>query len=354
LVPSSPGPLAISIANPLNDPGWDAKIASFPDATPFHTAGWMRVLKESYGFVPCCFVLGDPENPAAIQPMMEASSWATRRRGVALPFTDECSVLRREGMDCSSLSPAIQDHGRTRRWRYAQFRGLGPVQVGEPRPTGFVRHCLDLSPGAAAVHAGLDSANRRAIRKAEKEKVEVSIEATEDAMSGYYELHQITRQRHGVPPQPWRFFAAIQRHMIASGRGFISIARVNGRMVAGAVYFVFGRWAIYKFGASDERFQKYRPNNLLMWRSIEHLIAAGCAVLHFGRSALHHHGLREFKLGWGATESPLGYTTILLPEGHLETESSQPPLAERFASITSRCPRLLTRFMGAALYPHLT
>ncbi|MEI2725731.1 MAG: GNAT family N-acetyltransferase [Verrucomicrobiota bacterium] len=153
--------------------------------------------------------------------------------------------------------------------------------------------------------AGLDAGVRRAIRKAQAAKVEIEIVTDLAAVQTYYALHCQTRRRHGVPPQPFRFFASIHRHLVAAGLGRVIQARWQGRIVASAVFFQFGRHAVYKFGASDRAFQHLRPTNLLMWEAIKWHAAHGFTALHFGRTSLANEGLRRFKLGFGAREERL-------------------------------------------------
>lgn len=351
MVPSSNCPSAISIANPLSDPTWDAKAATFPDATPFHTKAWVRVIHDTYGFQPCYFVSGDSTAIQAIQPMMEVESWATRRRGIALPFTDECGLLARSSEAAQALEAAILEHARQRRWRYLEYRGDSPTLSSEPAESRFVRHLLDLRPGASVLHKNLESANRRAIRKAEKSGVVVSFHDAPEAMREFYTLQELTRRRHGIPPQPWDFFAAIQRHVISAGLGFIALAHLGGRAVAGAVFFTFNRVAVYKFGASDEQFQQARPNNLVMWKSIMRLCDGGFDRLHFGRTSRGQTGQRGFKLSWGTVESPLIYTTLDISSGHRLPDT--PPMYSRFAPITRFVPLFVSRWLGAILYRHI-
>jgi len=85
------------------------------------------------------------------------------------------------------------------------------------------------------------------------------------------------------------------------------LARADKRVVAAAVFFQFGKKAIYKFGASDDRFQQLRANNLVFWKAIQALAENGVVELDFGRTSLGNEGLRRFKLGWGSQESRLDY-----------------------------------------------
>jgi Acetyltransferase (GNAT) domain len=65
--------------------------------------------------------------------------------------------------------------------------------------------------------------------------------------------------------------------------------------------------AVYKFGASDEKHQDLRGNNLLMWNAIRFLAQNGIEALHFGRTSHENQGLRRFKRGWGTVEETIEY-----------------------------------------------
>ena len=121
----------------------------------------------------------------------------------------------------------------------------------------------------------------------------------------FYRLHCQTRRRHGLPPQPSRFFENIGRHAFESGHGFAAIAQFEGRPIAAALLVHDHRQAIYKFAGSDTRFQHLRPNNLVLWAAVKHCADMGFTSLHLGRTSLENVGLRRFKLGFGAVTGGL-------------------------------------------------
>jgi lipid II:glycine glycyltransferase (peptidoglycan interpeptide bridge formation enzyme) len=139
--------------------------------------------------------------------------------------------------------------------------------------------------------------------------------------------------------------------VLAPGHGTVALARHAGRCVAGAVYVWAGQRAIYKYGASDEREQHLRPNNLVMWEAICHLAQQGCRELHLGRTSLFHDGLRRFKLGWGAREENLRYTRYDLRTQEVVAVPDQ--VAGWHNRLFRWLPTPLARCAGAALYKHV-
>ena len=170
-------------------------------------------------------------------------------------------------------------------------------------------------------------------------------------MATFYKLHVRTCRRHGVPPQPRSFFVNIQRHLIGAGHGFIVIVEGQKRPLAAAVFFKFGRHAVYKFGASDERLQELRANNLAMSEGIKHLADAGAEVLHFGRTEKENEGLRRFKLSWGATEEEIRYARFEM--GSDSWKAAHPTGSGLHKYVFRALPASLNRLAGAMIYPHL-
>jgi hypothetical protein len=118
--------------------------------------------------------------------------------------------------------------------------------------------------------------------------------------------------------------------------------------VAAAVFFTFGRTAIYKFGASDRDRQELRANNLVFARAIERLAGLGVRCLSLGRTSFDNEGLRRFKNGLGGLES-------LLECYRLNPDARQYMPARDDASgwhneVFRRMPCWLSRLVGNLIY----
>ena len=344
--------LTVRRVDPLvDDEQWDADLAECPGASFFHSAAWARTLHSAYGFTPGYFTLRDSGRLRAVLPMMEVDSWLTGRRGVSLPFTDECAPLCADSDAFGHLYRASLDYAKFRGWKHLEYRGGRPLFSGAPpASSSFLDHSLDLRAGETALFAGLDSTARRAVKKAERSNLSIEFSRDLEAVRAFHGLLRKTRKRHGVPPQPFRFFAAIHRHILSQNHGWVVLARAGGVPVAGAVYFRFGKTVIYKYGASDDAFQELRPNNLVMWRAIQRHAQEGFETFDFGRTSLENEGLRRFKLAWGATERRIDYV-----RADPRTEAFA-PAKKPSPAWTVRCLRIfpdpVLRLIGAALYRH--
>ncbi|UFS71101.1 GNAT family N-acetyltransferase [Geomonas sp. RF6] len=296
----------VVVVNPLSMPQWNPLVAAFPEATVFHSANWARVLVESYGFTPSYLALFQGEALKGCLPLVATGSPLTGRRGVSLSFADSCCALAPSRSDFQRLFKAAVAYGREKGWKGVEFRAE-PFLKGEAASEKYMQHLIELSPDEGAMHRRLRESTARNIRKAVREGVEVEFSESLQGVMEYYRLHCLTRKRHGVPPQPSRFFRKIHEEVIARGLGFTALARYRGGTVAGIICLGFGRNAMYKYGASDETFQQVRANNLLLWETIKRCAHDGYTSFSLGRTDLDNEGLLVFKNGWGAEAEPISY-----------------------------------------------
>ena len=169
-------------------------------------------------------------------------------------------------------------------------------------------------------------------------------------MQKFYRLNCITRKVHGLPPQPLSFFKKIHERVISAEHGFVALASHSNRVVAGAVFFLFGSRAIYKYGASDRHHQHLRANNLVMWEAIRWCAANGFKGFSFGRTEPENKGLLQFKRGWGTREDHLNYYKFDFREKCFLSKKSGLKTSYHFFR---HLPLPLLRLTGSLLYRHV-
>lgn len=338
----------IRLADPTAEDGWDGRLPAA--ATFFHSSAWTRVLRDAYGFSPCHLVAEDDHRVRGVLPLMAAHSWLTGSRGVSLPFTDSCESLADSDDLARLLFNAAVDHGKRQRWRYCELRG-GGNRLGAPASASYLGHSLPLSPNTRDLFSRIASPAQRAVRRAERSGLSIEFSRSFDALVDFRDLLCRTRQRHGLPPQPLRFFESLHRHALSAGLGWVVLARLGKQPVAGAVFLHFRRHAVFKYGASNEAYQELRPNNLVLWRAIERHASEGFEVLDLGRTDIGQEGLRRFKMSWGATEHRIEYVRCDCRTGRFLV---QPDRVHGWHNLLFRIlPRPLSRLIGAAAYRHV-
>lgn len=297
-----------------------------PDASVFHTRGWLDSLKRTYGYEPFALTT-TAEGPLANGLVCcRVHTWAARRL-VSLPFSDHCQPLVDREDDLAAMLSVLADEVARGPWRSFELRprtGTGgqPFRADEcpgtvrdgGRPSRiaewqrYILHTLDLRRPPADVFKGFHaSSTRRAVRRAEREGVTCEAGRTEAMLAEFYRLLRLTRRRHGLPPQPWSWF----RHLAACvGDGLsVRLATWDGRAIAGMLTLTFRQTMVYKYGGSDERYHSLGGMPLLFWRAIQDAMARGIEVLDLGRSDPDQTGLLAFKDHLGAARRDLVYFT---------------------------------------------
>jgi CelD/BcsL family acetyltransferase involved in cellulose biosynthesis len=339
------------MVNPVRIPDWGALLAGFSDYSFFHSAAWAKTLEGAYGYTPVYMTVEEAGEVRSLLPLMEVNSGFTGRRGIALPFTDECGPLYDDRAWAHRLVQSAVALGKSKGWKSIEFRGGRELFPTAPTAVSFYGHRLNLDEDESAMFARLDGSTRRAIRKAEKIGLKITVSGGMDVVKSFYSLHCKTRRRHGMPPQPFIFFSNICRHILSRDQGMVVMAHYQDRPVAASVYFQCGSRAIYKFGASDDSFQQMRGPSLVMWEAIKRLARNGAGMLDMGRTSLSNQGLRRFKLNWGAQEYKIEYVKYDLRRNAFVTEKDG--ATGWHNQVFRTLPLGLSRIVGAALYRHL-
>lgn len=341
----------LRVVDPTEWPGWDDALLSFDNHSIFHTTHWARVLVEAYGYRPRYFVALGNGVPRALIPVMEVSSLLTGRRGVSLPFTDSCEPLAQDDATLRELNGFVVQYGREAGWKSIEWRGGEGLFPNEKVSSLYYQHTIALPAQAGELESGLRSSTRRNIRKAEREGIEVQVSRSYEAVEAFYRLNCMTRRHHGLPPQPIHFFRKIFEHIISRDRGVVVLGLHRKQVISACVYLHFGANAIYKYGASDRRFQNLRPNNLVMWEGLRWCQSRGFRRLSLGRSEPENSGLLQFKRGWSGQEGFLHYRRLDFHTRRFVEDRVH--AAGTVSRILRAAPIPLLRLIGAVLYRHV-
>jgi CelD/BcsL family acetyltransferase involved in cellulose biosynthesis len=316
----------------------------------FLSSVWADVFKSAYRYKPYYWMRTLNREMRFLLPMMEVNSFLTGRRAISLPFTDYCEPICENETQFHSVLNEIHAFAEKRRWQTIEFRGGDAFLAKYPAAQSYFTHQLSLSPEPKEVLALFQDTTRRNIRKAEREGVLVEHTTSREALAAFYRLNCMTRKKHGLPPQPLSFFRTLYDRIILTGKGKIYLARVDTQVIAGAIFFEFGDQMIYKYGASDDRFQSLRANNLIMWKAIEYGCLQGYKQFDFGKTEPGNDGLRRYKLSWGAQEKVIHYHKYHLAKQRFITERAR----ERHwtTRIFAGMPTILLRVLGKVLYAH--
>ena len=337
--------------NPIIFEDWNNLVEQQKDSTVFHSYNWARVLRDTYAYHPQYFCLTEGNKLRALLPMMEITGPTGRKRAVSLPFSDFCSPLIDQGVEPRAFLDAVFEYGGKKNWTEVRLRDLDFLSRETPVNDTCYDHAISLQKTLPELFKSIRSNYRRKIKKARKNGLKIECMDSLEAISQYYGLHCLTRQRHGIPPQSFLFFRKIYEHILFPGLGTVIIASKDGIPVSGAVYFHFGGKALYKYGASDPEMFGLNANFLIQWKGIEWAKEKGCTTLSLGRTHPGNNGLLQFKDGWGGEKRLVNYYTYNV-ENSTFVSGSKNEGSQGYA-ILRKMPIPVLRALGSILYPHM-
>ena len=287
---------------------------------------------------------------SALIPLMEIKSFLTGKRGVSLPFTDACHPIAQGSNQFKELLKHVCEHGKKAGWRHIELRGAHNGLNPSTFYTTHYSHSLKLDQDHGKIFSSLKSNVKRNIKRAHKERLQVTRSNTWKAVMAFCRLNCMTRKEHGLPPQPLSFFKNIFNHIISAGKGFVALAVHQKKPIAAAVFFHHGNQGMYKYGASDPKYLSLRPNNLIMWEAIRWYCRNRYKTLCFGRTEPENKGLLQFKRAWGTREKTLNYYKYDLIRNCFITKRAGLKTSYNFFK---HMPPPLLRLTGNILYRHV-
>ena len=344
-------PLNLKIINPLEHKDWDDLILSNEGTSFFHTTAWAKTICESYDYNPIYLTQINDNHLLTLIPVMEIHSILTGKRGVALPFTDYCEPIIDRSIPFQDVFNNMITYGKEKAWKYIELRGGESFLPDVTPSTRFFGHILDLTQDEEQIFSGFRNSTKRNIKKANKEGIGVRFSKSLKSVKEFYRLNCLTRRQHGLPPQPFKFFKKVYDHIIAKDMGFVALAFYGEIPIAAAVYLHAGNKVLYKYGASDITYQNLRANNLIMWEAIRWSCINGYKSFCFGRTEMENLGLRQFKSGWGTTETIIKYYKYDLQKDTFITDSQN--IKRSYTKIMTKMPIPVLKAIGTLLYRHM-
>ncbi len=337
--------------DPSRDPRWLAFVEDHPRAMIFHHPAWMAALQDTYGYEQCSLIVTEVDEVLGILPLLGIASRLTGRRGVCVPFSDYGYPLFRRASGLDALLAGCEELKARKQWKYVEIRGLVQHPGAKPSATYKV-HRLQLAPGSDALFKGFTrGGTQAAIKQCARFGVRIERRTDPDALAAFRRLNYQTRKKHGIPPQPDRFFDAIHRHLIARGMGFVSLATEQGRPIAASVFLTYRGTLYHKFNASDEDALRFRPNHGILWDAIQWGCENGYHALDMGRSDLDGEGLLKYKRSWGTTESDLTY--VRFTDQPTEIRTGEGGALALLGPVLRHTPAPLLKALGNFLYEHV-
>jgi len=248
---------------------WESYVKSHPYGTIYHLSAWKEVLEESFNYKPF-YIFAKDENKklCGILPLFQVKSFITGNRMVSLPFSYICGPIADSEFVEKEMLKEAEKICYERECKYMEIRDIKPKNFDLEASNYFSTYVVNLSSDVDSVWKRMNKGSvRRAINKSKRDGVKVVHENNMENLKIFNKLHQKTMRSLGVPAHPYIFLKNILQKM----KEYVELylAEIDGKIIAGVFTLNFKDTVLYAYGASYEKYLKYYPNNLLIWKAIE-------------------------------------------------------------------------------------
>jgi hypothetical protein len=327
-------------------PEWEtlSMDAHAPGALLYHSRQWIEVLQRAYRVKPTVALAIDQGGSIGAGCVFATVGLPSRRRSVALPFSDSCPPIAVDQSAAGELMVALRNSAVER----CGFELRG-VAASEPWHVVncFLDWQLALGSSPASIQARASGHFARQMRRAARAGVEIEHGSDLGRLRRFYRLLLLTRRRLGIPPPPFRLFDVVLKVFGPSCE--IWLASRGGKDLGALVVLHYGDRLHYRWGARAD--DSFGANHLLFWKLVEER-ANDFRALDLGRTDCRNTGLCRFKRELGARSAPLSYSYFPSVEAHSSSEMLSGP-ARLASRVWRHLPLTVTRAVGAVIYRFL-
>lgn len=347
--------MAVYTIDPLIDERWPQFLDLCPNSSVFHTRGWLKALRFTYGYEPIVYTTSGPSQELTNGiPFCRIKSWLTGKRMVSLPFSDHCQPLIDDPNHLNEILGAIHNNSEKKPLKYVELRPIiseASTYRGQDygENTQFYFHAIDLSEPLDSIYSRCHkTAIQQMIQRAEREQLVLEEGRSERHLKMFFDMLLMTRRRHQVPPQPLDWFSNVLNCI--GEPALIRIALRDDVPIAAILTISYKTVHYYKYGCSDPHFNNLGGTPFLIWRTILEAKEQGASLFDMGRSDPANTGLVNFKDRWGAKRLQISYYRF---PSSIPSETSEGWKIKLAKQLFSRLPDSMMAAAGKALYRHV-
>lgn len=265
---------------------------------------WGNVLSEVHGHE-----LVYLEEERGVFPLAYVKSRIFGNRLISLPFADYGGPCADDEKTAKMLIAKAEEKAGELGADFMEIRAPHERYFRMFEEQGFRKrddYCtfvLDIS--STQLWESIGKKTRNAVRKAEKSGVEVSDAESRADLKDFYTLYLKTMKRIGSPPQPYKYFEKIWEYFYPELLK-IRFADYMEKRVSGMMFFLYRDAVHYSYSCSLSEHLELRPNNLVLWSTIEWGAENNFKYFDFGRTR-PNSGVYLFKKAWGGKQVAMPY-----------------------------------------------
>jgi FemAB-related protein (PEP-CTERM system-associated) len=286
---------------------WDAFVERCTEATFFHRTQWRGIIESVFRHRTHYLYAERAGEIVGVLPLAHVASRLFGSSLVSLPFC----VYGGAAVTEPAARAALHRHAT----ELASVLRVGPLELRNREFTEpdwetrdlYATFRKALLPDPEANFGAIPSKRRNMVRRAAKAGLRSVID---DSIERFFPLYADNVHRHGTPPFPKRYFAALA-DTFGRDHQVLTVLDAGDRPVASAFLFYFRDEIIPYYVGDCPAARELAANDFMYWEIIRHAVARGCRTFDWSRSK-KGTGSFEFKRTWGFEPQPLRYEYLLV------------------------------------------
>ena len=325
-------------------PRWEAFVGRSAQASFFHRLGWREVIEGCFGHRTHYLLAERSGEIAGVLPLAEVKSFLFGHALVSLPFCAVAGIAADDREAASALQGAARRLGEKLGVQHLELRHLQPLDASWPRQELYACFRKTLLPEVEANLLAIPRKQRAMVRKGIKLGLRSELDA---GVERFFALYADNVHRHGTPPLPRRYFAAL-RKTFGEAAEVLTVVDAAGKPVSSVLSFYFRDEVLPYYAGDCVAARDLAANDFKYWELMRRACERGVRVFDFGRSK-QGTGPFDFKKNWGFEAKPMAYEYCLHRRSSIPENNPLNPKYRALIALWRRLPIGVANALG----PHL-
>jgi FemAB-related protein (PEP-CTERM system-associated) len=320
---------------------WDRYVGLNLGGTFFHLSGWMKVLKETFGYEPCYLYAESDGQICGILPLFYVNNILSGKALVSLPFGVYGGVCADDDYIGDCLIEEAMKLTRQMGAKYLELRHLDKPRKDLPVKELYSTFIKELPLKVEDCLQELPRKTRAAARKS----ISFSLRAEYGAcyLKDFYNVYAVSMRNLGSPVFSYFYLENLLKEF--KGNVIVTRIRYKNRTIAGVFSFRYKDTLIPYYGGALSSASKYQPNNFMYLKLMEYGVEQGMRYFDFGRSK-KGTGSYHFKELHGFIPQLLYYQYYLNAVDKIPDISPKNPKLALAIKVWQKMPVWMTKIVG--------
>ncbi len=322
---------------------WDAFVATHPDATFFHRAGWKRVIEDAFGHRTHFLLAERMGDLVGVLPLAEIRSRLFGHSLGSLPFCAYGGIVADDTVAGRALDDAAQALARQLQVGALEYRNRTAQHADWPTKDLYVTFRKAIEPEVEANLNAIPRKQRAMVRKG----IKAGLAGEIDADTGrFFQAYSSSVHRLGTPVFSKKYFRLLKAEF-GDDCEVLTIV-LDGQIIASVMSFYFRDEVLPYYGGGTDAARAVAGNDFMYWELMRRACERGLKVFDFGRSK-RGTGSFDFKKNWGFEPTPLHYEYFLVRDAEVPEINPLNPKYRLFIQAWKKMPLALANAIG----PHI-